>query len=257
MRISLGKVILRCAFALLLVGSFAQRGYAAQLDVYDFDDGTTQGWTTEGAWDVTNETSNSGTFSLGDSPGGTYADNTDTSATTPVIDLTNSIGSRVDFMIRGDVRSGDTFTVSSWDGTNLQQLVSLNTGANTGGNFVSVGFDLGTLDGEANVSIVFQLVTNGDGLAGQGIHIDDVVFSNSVCSDLDGDGFFAEEGCGTTVDCNDNDANINPDTTWYEDLDGDGFGNPNVSLIQCTQPVNFVLDNTDCDDGDANEYYMV
>ena len=50
------------------------------------------------------------------------------------------------------------------------------------------------------------------------------------------------------IDCNPNDSLINPATVWYQDKDGDGYGNPLVSLVQCTQPTGYVLNNTDCND---------
>ena len=41
-----------------------------------------------------------------------------------------------------------------------------------------------------------------------------------VCTDADGDGFFAEVDCGTALDCNDFDAGINPDAC---DIKSDGI----------------------------------
>lgn len=37
-------------------------------------------------------------------------------------------------------------------------------------------------------------------------------------------------------------------TAWYQDFDGDGFGNNAVSQMSCTQPGGYVADNSDCDD---------
>lgn len=38
------------------------------------------------------------------------------------------------------------------------------------------------------------------------------------------------------------------ETTWYEDADGDGLGNPDVSESACDQPAGYVADNSDTDD---------
>lgn len=40
--------------------------------------------------------------------------------------------------------------------------------------------------------------------------------------------------------------------TWYQDADGDGFGNVAVTTFALNQPAGYVLDNTDCDDGNPN-----
>jgi len=38
------------------------------------------------------------------------------------------------------------------------------------------------------------------------------------------------------------------ETTWYQDADGDGLGNPNVSQISCEQPNGYVGDDSDTND---------
>jgi hypothetical protein len=45
---------------------------------------------------------------------------------------------------------------------------------------------------------------------------------------------------------------VNNNLTWYADTDNDGFGNTSATLSSCTQPVGYVSDNTDCNDGAAS-----
>lgn len=100
--------------------------------------------------------------------------------------------------------------------------------------------------------------------------------------DADGDGFgdpnISINACeipsgyvADNTDCNDNDAAIHPtapeicdgidnncdgqidegvQTTFYADMDGDGFGDASTGESFCTQPSGFVVNNTDCDDTD-------
>jgi hypothetical protein len=103
--------------------------------------------------------------------------------------------------------------------------------------------------------------------------------------DADGDGFGdatqparscrpPEGHVANDRDCNDGDAAINPDAaevcdgvdnncnglidepaaadarTWYEDRDDDGFGDPGSLQRACTQPLGWVADNRDCNDGE-------
>jgi hypothetical protein len=81
--------------------------------------------------------------------------------------------------------------------------------------------------------------------------------------DADGDGFgdaaidsmdcTAPAGyVSNNTDCNDNNADENPNAVWYQDSDNDTFGNSAVTLTQCTQPAGYVAENTDCDDNNSN-----
>jgi len=85
---------------------------------------------------------------------------------------------------------------------------------------------------------------------------------SSYYQDLDGDTFgdpsssvlscMPMPGLVTNnLDCNDNNAAINPNTIWYADTDGDGFGNLSVTQTGCVQPTGFVSNSTDCNDNNA------
>ncbi|MFT4977190.1 MAG: putative outer membrane repeat protein [Myxococcota bacterium] len=63
--------------------------------------------------------------------------------------------------------------------------------------------------------------------------------AEEVCDEADND-------CDGTVDIGASDV-----STFYEDSDGDSYGDVAASTEACEQPSGYVSDDTDCDDGDA------
>jgi hypothetical protein len=66
-----------------------------------------------------------------------------------------------------------------------------------------------------------------------------------------------------SLDCNDNDASVNPNTVWYKDADGDGYTDGTTLGPQCERPTGYkllseIVKDTysnpviDCDDNDAS-----
>lgn len=63
-----------------------------------------------------------------------------------------------------------------------------------------------------------------------------------------------EEGCTDVTACNfnteaeDNDESCTYATTWYQDVDGDGLGNPHATTSSCGKPAGYVDNATDAAD---------
>ena len=80
---------------------------------------------------------------------------------------------------------------------------------------------------------------------------DNFTLQDGDCDDQDNDiAPLAEEYCnGEDDNCNEEiDEQSIDQSDWYIDVDGDGFGDDNVSLLHCTQPEGYVQNNVDCDD---------
>ncbi len=58
-------------------------------------------------------------------------------------------------------------------------------------------------------------------------------------------------GDGIDQDCDGADLTGSTTTLWYYDGDGDGYGDPAISLSTATQPYGYVATKTDCNDSDA------
>ncbi|XOV93646.1 MAG: Ig-like domain-containing protein [Bacteroidota bacterium] len=111
-------------------------------------------------------------------------------------------------------------------------------------------------DTEDSEPLVYGNDNDGDGFIGGCDSCDEdpnnwTAEGCNSCIDMDGDGFYT--GCdsyGTIAgpDCDDSNPIINPETVWFEDVDGDGFGNSLVSVVACLQPTGYILDGTDTDD---------
>jgi hypothetical protein len=66
--------------------------------------------------------------------------------------------------------------------------------------------------------------------------------ATEVCDGVDND-------CDTLID--DDDTSLSGATTWYADLDGDGYGDASDTVTSCEAPTSYGADDTDCDDTDG------
>ena len=68
-----------------------------------------------------------------------------------------------------------------------------------------------------------------------------------VCDSIDND-------CDGDIDDADGDVDLSAGSTFYEDSDGDGFGDLGSTTLSCAEPSGYVSDDQDCDDSDNAIY---
>jgi subtilisin family serine protease len=151
----------------------------------DFDDGNLDGWNTGGTkntWGATDLVASSGSYSLTDSPGGDYQNDTASWAEAAVPDLSSYAGLKLEFQFQGVSKPGDFLYVqTSTDGAQwTNQTISIEglDYADISGDFsddwYAATVDLGAYDGTDTVYVRFSFVTDGDSDVDEGWHIDDV-----------------------------------------------------------------------------------
>lgn len=109
-------------------------------------------------------------------------------------------------------------------------------------------------------------VDNGTCSEEQNAFVEITIINIEFFEDTDGDGFgdamSSVFACTAPVgyvadntDCDDSDSSINPNTQWYADIDGDGYGSY-IYTTQCSDPLiaGVVILGGDCDDDNAAIY---
>ncbi len=171
----------------------------------DFEDNDISDWATDGTndtWGTTNEEAFAGTYSLTDSPGADYQNNTNSWAYFPSVDLSNHTAAKLEFKIYGNAQLWfDVLWVEAstnaviWKAVNLQlpgdpTLYNGVTGAFA--SWTTIIVDLETYDDKNTVYVRFRLASNSI-FVFDGYYIDDVKIT-AASSSYRGDEYTFKQG---------------------------------------------------------------
>ncbi|MBV9987310.1 MAG: gliding motility-associated C-terminal domain-containing protein [Chitinophagaceae bacterium] len=150
------------------------------------------------------------------------------------------------YVIYRDGGNGNKATVMLAGPSNVSAAApSITAGSNAlcpGGNTVL------NLTGNLNDADLWQWYTGSCGGSSIGIGTS-VTVTPSVTTTYYARG---EGACVGAGNCGSITIIVNQNKTWYQDSDGDGFGNPSSSVVNCVKPSGYVQNKMDCNDNSAN-----
>jgi len=191
------------------------------------------------------------------------------------VKLTSSTGSSYKwFNGTTQVGTASTYTATTAGAytvevTNAAGCIATSTVTQVGVTAALVWYQDTDGDGKGNPSITVTACTQPTGyvsIAGDACPTDPNKIAAGSCgcgnpeTDTDGDGQpdcvdndDDNDGVPDTNDCAPLDAAIGAKTVWYQDTDGDGKGDPAVTVSACTQPTGYVLIAGDACPSDPNK----
>jgi hypothetical protein len=148
----------------------------------------------------------------------------------------NGTNAEYDIAVSNTYSGGEGWAIFNGSGSNIQNATG------TRGAF--------TVDG--TMSYTAYGVSDGSGRGGSDSTVIGPDCEAPTCTDADGDGYYAEDNCGTPVDCNDGDRSINPGVA--EDCT-DGIDNDCDGMVDTADP-NAVNCPPSCTDLDGDGFFV-